>query len=80
MNTLTDFLEDYLMIGIAAVGVLVSVGILYIFVLAAYEIRTVAQCLALGYPKASVTYNMTRYCIKRVDQTDTVTPLSELRK
>ncbi len=38
------------------------------------------QCLAAGYPQASQDWTLKGYCIKRVDQTDVVVALSELRK
>jgi hypothetical protein len=37
-----------------------------------------AQCLEAGWPRAQITWNLHRYCIKRVDQTDVVRPLSEV--
>lgn len=37
-------------------------------------------CLAHGYPEySSVNYLSPQYCIKRVNQTDVVTPFEELR-
>lgn len=36
-------------------------------------------CLSKGYPQVSLSYYSESYCIKRLDQTDVVTPVSELR-
>jgi hypothetical protein len=36
------------------------------------------QCLAAGWPRAEMDYTLTQYCIKRVDQTDVVVPLSKI--
>lgn len=36
-------------------------------------------CNKAGYPTANVTWTLAAYCVKRVDQTDTVVPLSEAK-
>lgn len=35
-------------------------------------------CLKNGYPNVTTTYSSEAYCIKRLDQTDIVVPVSEL--
>jgi len=49
-------------------------------VFAGYE-RTVTKnaCLRAGYPEAWVTPSLDKYCIKRVDQSDVVTPLEQIK-
>ncbi len=43
-------------------------------------LRVHNDCLRRGYPDAKLTYpNFTGYCIKRVNQTDSVVALSRLK-
>lgn len=35
-------------------------------------------CLSYGYPETRVTYNLDTYCVKRLDQTDTVVPINQV--
>jgi len=45
------------------------------------NIRTQNACLAHGYPQSDIAVpSFTRYCIKRVNQTDSVVPLRALIK
>ena len=60
----------------AAIVILVTV--ILVFGVASANARK--QCLAAGWPKAEVDYMLNTYCIKRVDQTDVVVPLKELRE
>lgn len=39
-----------------------------------------SECLRLGWTKGEITWNFEQYCVKRIDQTDKVSPLSELKK
>lgn len=39
-----------------------------------------SRCLANGYPDARQDFMLRVYCVKRVDQTDVVVPLSEVGK
>jgi len=41
---------------------------------------TQSACLSHGYPHGAVTVTFERYCSKRIDQTDVVVPLSEVRR
>lgn len=41
----------------------------------AVSLPTESKCLAMGYRSSNVDYTFTRYCVKRVDQTDIVVPL-----
>jgi hypothetical protein len=36
-------------------------------------------CLKAGYPEAKIDFTFNQYCIKRVDQTDVVVPLKEIK-
>lgn len=49
-----------------------------IFLAIGAKMSASAECLAAGYPRAKINYTLTRYCIKRVDQTDVVVPLADL--
>ncbi len=69
---------EYTISGIAA---LLLVGL---FALLVWSINVGSEgrrfCLSHGYPEAVVYKNGSGYCIKRVDQTDVVTPFESLRK
>lgn len=39
-----------------------------------------SECSSLGYPKSIVSTSLTTYCVKRVDQTDVVVPLTKLKE
>lgn len=43
------------------------------------QVSTEAACLRAGWPKASIAWDLGRYCVKRVDQTDQVKPLSQIK-
>lgn len=43
-------------------------------------LSTDAQCARLGYRDSGVTWDFSRYCATRVDQTDVVVPLATARK
>lgn len=63
-----------------SVGLLVLLGAAVMAIAIVYVPACVVaerHCLAAGYPHASVTIALERYCVKRVDQTDVVVPLSE---
>jgi hypothetical protein len=44
------------------------------------EARTQQACLSHGYPDYRLDYTFTQYCVKRVDQTDVVILLHEIKK
>lgn len=44
------------------------------------QATTTSACLRAGYPTASVTWTLERYCIKRLEQTDVVVPFVERNK
>ncbi len=58
------------------VGFVALFGPLTVFLVA--QARTESACLRAGYPSASVDVFLNRYCVKRVDQTDIVVPLSDV--
>jgi hypothetical protein len=43
------------------------------------DVRADAACLRAGYPSARIDWSLNAYCVKRVDQTDVVVPLSTVR-
>lgn len=58
------------------IGVILGFGTLF-FV---KGVKAESSCAALGFPQSTVTYNLDVYCIKRVNQTDSVVLLSKLQK
>ncbi len=63
----------------------IGVGILVIFIVISCIIYGVAKlgtnsaCLSYGYKSAKIDYALNAYCIKRVNQTDVVIPLSKAK-
>jgi hypothetical protein len=53
--------------------------VVLVVALAVFHARIDAQCLRAGYPGSTYDYALNAYCVKRVDQTDVVVPLSEVR-
>lgn len=66
--------DPVLALAVAAL-VLVAVAVIGFAILGGI---TGDRCAKVGYPRATVTITLKRYCIKRVDQTDVVVPLSEV--
>ena len=64
--------EDLILMTLTIMSVLV---IVVIFVTQAYVTKA---CLERGYREGKFDFTFTMYCVKRVDQTDVVTPLEEL--
>lgn len=68
---------------IAAVAVLVAgvvVGLSSAIAYGTAESRARRACLEAGYPSAQVDSHFNAYCIKRIDQTDTVVALKKVRR
>ena len=42
-------------------------------------LKTESFCLERGWPDAKISWTFKGYCIKRVDQTDIVIPVSQLK-
>lgn len=61
-----------------SVGVVLFIAVLIWF--AVLCAATERRCLAAGYPHSNVTPWIERYCIKRVNQTDVVLPLTEAER
>lgn len=59
----------------AAIAVIVATLLTLGFVSASAS----KQCLAAGWPAAKVDYSLNQYCVKRVDQTDVVVPLEQIK-
>lgn len=53
----------------------IALIILFIMLQIALMVHLDSQCAALGYRSSKVTWNLDRYCITRIDQTDVVVPL-----
>ena len=61
-----------------SVGVFVVLGIGFCAYIIA-QATAQEKCLSMGWPSAKLDYTLKQYCVKRVDQTDVVRPLNELR-
>lgn len=70
MKVRTDDVLPWLVM--ATVAVVIGVGA---FTVVAKR-QTEQRCLRAGYRDASVTWNLERYCVTRLDQTDVVVPLA----
>ena len=69
--------DDVLSLG----GALFLLGVLAILV--TYLIvsaRAEKACLKLGYRETSLSWTLEPYCVRRVNQTDEVVPLSDARR
>ena len=71
-----DFFDRVLSIVVAA-GIIVAA---YVITLSVAEASAQAKCLAAGWPSAKVDYALTKYCVRRVDQTDVVVPLRDIKR
>lgn len=70
--------EDYFFIALSGFIALVVVFLLVMFgVYVPIGASTSQHCLKAGFPQHQVTWNLDRYCIKRVDQTDVVVPFEK---
>lgn len=59
---------------VVALVALVALGITVAFI----QGISAPVCLSYGYPETRVTYNLDTYCVKRLDQTDTVVPINQV--
>ena len=71
------YIDGELIASLVAIAFVVIVGIAAIAKVAK-ESRTSRACVEHGYPDYKVTWNWDSYCIKRVNQTDSVVALSKL--
>ena len=65
-------------IGKAFVGCLILGGIAFVVWMAAFmmlSVTTEARCLEAGWAKASVTYNLRRFCIREENEYEITKPL-----
>jgi hypothetical protein len=68
---------DWELVG-AIAGMLLAAGVVVVAIVAGgARVLTISACLHAGYPDGKVTWNLERFCVKRVDQTDVVVPLDE---
>jgi hypothetical protein len=67
---------------VVAVGIFSVVAAFFIFALAQAGAgsATNTACLHRGWPQSEVTWNFERYCHKRIEQTDSVIPLTVLER
>jgi hypothetical protein len=56
-----------------------GLALLVIAVVITALLRAQSACLDAGYRDATVTWHLRAYCVKRVDQTDVVVPLAEVK-
>lgn len=69
-----------LSIGAAAIlAAVFAVSFAVALVRAPIEANLQATCLERGYPSSRMAWDFSRYCVKRLDQTDVVVPLAETR-
>jgi uncharacterized membrane protein len=62
------------------VEILVLVFLVWMLAMAFVTVATSATCLKAGYSGAKVTWDFTRYCARRVMQTDVVVPLAVIQQ
>jgi hypothetical protein len=62
---------------------LTAVSVLFILAIIGHaSCRMLAEptCLRAGYPEVKLTWTLRAFCVKRIDQTDVVVPIEEVRK
>lgn len=67
--------------GILFLVFLVGMGIFLVYCVAQVIVSSSAdaKCARHGWPSSSVTWNFDKYCVKRINQTDSVIPMENLR-
>lgn len=68
--------ERIFVVGLGAIGLLLCVAV-YGAILSGL---TKNECLRAGYRTGGATITFARYCATRIDQTDVVRPLHEVRR
>ena len=63
-----------------AILVLVFLFVVLLILSGSIDVYTKSQCYSLGYTTGKVDVFLNQYCIKRVDQTDVVVSLDQLRR
>jgi hypothetical protein len=63
---------------LAVVAAVIAVG--WAYVIAFLAVATSATCLEAGYPQGKVAWDFSRYCTRRVMQTDVVVPLAVIQQ
>lgn len=69
---MTGLLHHLVRTGVGRVILGVAAFFAYAITLAVTETASQSACLARGFPNVVVTWSFTRYCVKRVEQTDVV--------
>ena len=59
-------------------GAVSALVLIVVLVFSAADSIAQSRCYERGWPSAKVDYRLRMYCVKRVDQTDVVRPLSEV--
>lgn len=59
--------------------ILALVFVVFIFVYVGLSLDLSAQCAEMGWPEYRITWNLEKYCVKRVNQTDYIKLLSEIK-
>ena len=60
------------------IGIIISLVLVGSLILSYSSVKLEADCAKIGWPDAKITFYLERYCIKRIDQTDFIEPLSKL--
>lgn len=63
----------------AILAAVFAVSFAVALVRAPIEANLQSTCLERGYPSWQMSWDFSRYCVKRLDQTDVVVPLAEMR-
>ena len=66
-------IEKVFLAGLAVIALV----IVFLIVGCTVAAKTDADCKAKGWREGNVTWNLKRWCVTRIDQTDVVVPLSE---
>jgi hypothetical protein len=56
---------------------LAAAFLVWISILAVIDARTASGCYDSGYANHRVTFDLSRYCVNRTDQTDIIVPFKE---
>lgn len=61
---------------ITSIAGVLTVLLFLVIIFTVEGVRAEKECLELGYPRSSIAWNLEKYCIARVNQTDIVVPLA----
>lgn len=66
---------DFELIFAVLSGLLGIFVIIFLLIYSAIDMNTTNRCLSAGWREGKVSWNFSRFCITRTDQTDIVRPL-----